>query len=189
MDEIEVEVKIWLSDSVDPLDHEMAATEMADLLENSGWSHGSTEIHRDLYLQHPSRDLKETDEALRIRIVKDQDDGRTRTFITYKGPKLSNRSKARFEKEVKVPGIEDIREIFYRLGFSKVMVVEKERRTYHLNDMEACIDLVPDLGCFLELEVMDDDITHGEERVTHFMDEWDLSGNERRSYLEMLIEK
>jgi adenylate cyclase class 2 len=189
MDEMEVEIKVWLSDSPDPSELEKAAAEMSEMLDLGRWSHDSTTLQRDLYLKHPCRDFGETDEALRIRTVKDLDDGRVQTYLTYKGPKVSKRSKARFEREVRIPGADDFREILYRLSFEKVMVVEKERRTYVLGDMEACIDIIPGLGCFLELELKDSEVSRGEDRITRFLREWELTQVERRSYLELLSEK
>ncbi len=185
----EVEVKIWLSTSLLPAEQEEAAHDMIQILLDSGWDEDSTVIMSDTYLSHPSRDFSETDEALRIRTVKDLEDGRVQVYLTYKGPKLSKRSKARYEMELKIPGGDGMREILERLGFRKVLKVIKERRTFTMDDMEACIDLVPDLGCFLEVEVMDDDIKRGEARVLKFLEDWELEKTERRSYLELLMEK
>jgi adenylate cyclase class 2 len=185
----EVEVKVWLTDSRLPVDQEAAARDMAEILEGSGWSEDSRLMMSDTYLKHPCRDLASTDEAIRIRTVKDMEDGRIRSMLTYKGPKLSQRSKARYEREVKLPDAEGVRDILQRLGFGKVIKVLKERRVFTMGDMEACIDLVPDLGCFLEIEVIDDDVQRGENRVLKFLDDWELDNTERRSYLELLLQK
>lgn len=189
MDELEVEFKVWLKDTRDPSAQDMAVRDVQELLEESGFEKESEVFHRDLYLSHPSRDFSETDEALRIRTVKDLVDGRPRSYITYKGPKLSSRSKARVEKEVRVQDLHGTREIFYSLGFRKVMIVDKHRRTYAFDDIIACVDTVSDLGCFLEIEVMDTDIDRGESRLTELLREWDLQDTERRSYLELLLER
>src|ERR1043165_5986993 len=48
----------------------------------------------DAYFNHPSRDFAQTDEALRIRQVGQQN------FITYKGPKVDATTKTRREIEL-----------------------------------------------------------------------------------------
>jgi predicted adenylyl cyclase CyaB len=101
---------------------------------------------------------------------------------------LSKRSKARVEKEVRVQNLEETRDIFYSLGFKKVMIVEKQRRTYTLDDISACIDTIDGLGCFLEIEVMDTDLERGETRLMELLKEWDYDSFETRSYLELLMD-
>ncbi len=188
MDELEVEIKVWLKRTRDHFVQTRAAKDMEDLLVESGFEKEGDVEHRDLYFSHPSRDFAATDEALRMRTVKDMIDGRPRFFMTYKGPKLSGRSKARVEKEVRIASFDDTREIFYSLGFKKVMVVEKKRITFSYNDIVACIDILPDLGCFLEIEVMDTDIERGEARLLELLRDWEMDSFERRSYLELLLE-
>lgn len=185
----EVEVKVWLSDSQLPDMQEEAAREMAEILETSGWGEDSRLMMSDTYLSHPCRDFFESDESLRIRTVKDLEDGRVQTYITYKGPKVSSRSKARYENEIKLIKGEAMRDILDRLGFRKFIKIEKERRTFALGDMEACIDLVPDLGCFLEIEIMEENIQRGESRILKFLEDWELERKERRSYLELICQK
>ncbi|MEQ1826458.1 MAG: CYTH domain-containing protein, partial [Pirellula sp.] len=48
----------------------------------------------DTYLRHPSRNFRETDEALRIREI----DGKP--FVTYKGPRLAGPIRIRPEIEL-----------------------------------------------------------------------------------------
>lgn len=189
MEPKEIEIKIRLSDSPISGLQERAAGEADELLEEYGFERDRHLMQRDLYLSHPCRDLGETDEALRIRTVKDMDSGRTDTFITYKGPKLSNRSKSRDEIEIRIPGIEGMRELLYRLGFSKVIIVDKERRTYIKDEVEASIDMISDLGCFLELEMKSGEVKGPEERLLDIARELGFEKTERRSYMELLMEK
>ena len=54
------------------------------------------EVQEDVYYNHPLRDFRETDEALRVRSI----DGRH--YLCYKGPRLSGKAKVREEIEVTV---------------------------------------------------------------------------------------
>ncbi|MFZ1315045.1 class IV adenylate cyclase, partial [Methanothrix sp.] len=54
------------------------------------------ENHLDLYFNSPLRDLRTSDEALRIRI---KEDG---ARLTYKGPRLDQKTKSRQELTVKI---------------------------------------------------------------------------------------
>lgn len=146
--------------------------------------------HEDTYLSHPSRDLAGTDEALRIR--KESRDGEHSVSITYKGPKLSERSKARYEKEVVLPGTDDaegILEILGRLGFSKVLRVMKKRMFMDMGEIKVSVDEVHGLGLFLEAEIWSEDIKGSEEMLFDLMKRLGASEFERRSYLELLLEK
>ncbi|RLE83962.1 MAG: class IV adenylate cyclase, partial [Thermoprotei archaeon] len=50
----------------------------------------------DIYFQHPCRDFRRTDEALRVRIYNDK------LELTYKGPKISDEIKAREEINIEL---------------------------------------------------------------------------------------
>ncbi len=98
----------------------------------------------DVYYAHPCRDFTVTDEALRTRKVSDK------ITLTYKGPKLPGKVKRRTEIIVKING--NIDEVLSRLGFRPVIAVYKKRKYYELNETVVSIDIVKDLGCFVEIE-------------------------------------
>lgn len=102
------------------------------------------EEQRDIYLSHPSRDFGKTDEALRVREIKDN------YFLTYKGRKFDPQTKAREEIEVKTE--KEIIELLKRLNFSIKGRVEKKRVLYEWNNLKICLDKVKGLGEFLEIE-------------------------------------
>ena len=122
---------------------------------------GQTEarVDRDRYFNHPSRDFAETDEAVRIRSIGD------RHYLTYKGPKLSAKTKSRVEEEVSIADAETGRKILTALSFTEVLLVEKKREVYKLNEIEICLDTIEGLGSFVELEIMTDDQQKGEEKL------------------------
>ncbi|MGA1873912.1 MAG: class IV adenylate cyclase, partial [Thermoplasmatota archaeon] len=107
------------------------------------------------------------------------------------GPKVSGRSKARFEKEVGIANTteDDLLELLSRLGFDRVMTVSKSRKRFHLDGIEIDLDVVEGLGVFCEMEIVSDDIRTAEERILDMMRRMGWSRFERRSYLEMLLSK
>lgn len=146
-------------------------------------------LQQDVYLSHPSRDLARTDESFRVR--SEERGGEVALMLTYKGPKVSELSKARLEKEVEVSagGREDLMEILHRLGFIELMTVRKQRRVYDLDGVEVDLDIVEGLGVYCEMELQSDDIRDAEARILKLMGSLGWSRFERRSYLELLLSK
>lgn len=141
-------------------------------------------VQRDTYYRHPGRDFAITDEALRIR----EEEGRS--FITYKGPKLDAETKSREELEVPLVDPKDLGVLLLRLGFEPVAVVEKRRRGYLVGTLEVCVDEVKGLGQFLEVEAREcQDLAEGKDRVLGLLETLGLDQLERRSYLELLLER
>ena len=137
----------------------------------------------DLYFNHPSRDFASTDEALRVRVENGE------AVITYKGPKLEGRSKSRYEAETAIGNPDVARDIFLRLGFSEVRRVQKERALYDLDGVTVCLDRVMGLGDFVEIEIIGEDREAAEKELFRIAGELGIMDFERRSYLEMLLEK
>ncbi|MEW4454094.1 class IV adenylate cyclase [Bremerella sp. JC817] len=145
----------------------------------------------DRYYSHPSRNFAETDEALRIRRVGDQN------FITYKGPKVDDSTKTR--REIEVPlisgatGAANIVHMFESLGFTPVAEVTKDRRKSHIQydgyEVLVAMDEVLNLGTFVELEITADeeDVESAKAAIAKLADQLGLSGSERRSYLELIL--
>lgn len=148
-----------------------------------------TVFQNDFYLQHPSRNFEETDEAIRIR---DSNEG---TQLTYKGPKIDALSKTREELCVYVDNFEIILKIFERIGFLPVAKVVKSRTIFHIEgSIIGSIDKVQDLGNFLELESEAKDYTQVEAKREELFSILDKLGlprerTERKSYLELLMSR
>ncbi len=140
-----------------------------------------TERESDRYFNHPAKDFGETDEALRLRKIAD------RIILTYKGPKISKKTKARIEKEVIVQDGEATGEILRLLGFIDSGNVVKNRDYYKIGDIIICLDDVEDLGAFVELEKIGSDLDSIEKELFNLAGELGLEKFERRSYLEMLL--
>ena len=140
----------------------------------------------DTYFNHPARDFAATDEALRVREVK------SRTAVTYKGPKLDTQSKTREEIEVQITDGSALKEMLEKLGFTEAGVVRKHRIKLALDECEFCLDSVENLGEFVEIEVVlpsdssSSSIDSAKEKVFKLLERLGLTQRERRSYLELL---
>lgn len=146
----------------------------------------------DSYFAHPARDFARTDEALRLRRAG------AGNFITYKGPKLDATTKTRREIELPIASgegaAEKFAELLAALGFRRVAEVHKRRRAGGLRwegqDLEIALDRVAELGTFVELEAAADaeSLAAARQRVASLASHLGLTDNERRSYLELLLE-
>lgn len=160
-------------------------------LEAMGASVGDSVRQADEYFAHPARDFAQTSEAFRLRSIGKEN------RLTYKGPLLDSTTKTREEIEIAFPSGPDVREsmrqLLTALGFNSVRVVEKIRQTFHLDwgerQFEVCLDHLPTLGDYVELETTsnEDDWQNARDTLVAFANELHLSNSERRSYLELLI--
>lgn len=142
----------------------------------------------DTYFNHPAKDFKDTDEALRLRLSEG------RAILTYKGPKLAKSSKvsakARTELETEIGDCEVAAHILSALGFTASGKVFKERELYRLDDAAICLDSVQGLGLFAEIEKIGSDREKLEAEVLALAEEFKLTNNiEPRSYLELVLAK
>ncbi len=174
---IECEVKFSVRDLGD----------VKDRVIRLGGKHIVSVYEEDVFYQHPCRDFRASDEALRIRVTEDYIE------LTYKGPKISSRAKVREELTVRMDKhcFNAIAGILDRLGFKRVAVVRKRREMYRLDDYIICLDDVEGLGSFIEIEYSGE--ASVEEAVSKLMGMADMLGVEGKpivkSYLELLLEK
>jgi adenylate cyclase class 2 len=167
-----------------------AAQFIARLAER-GVTLGSPVEQSDRYFAHPARDFAKTDEALRIRTVGGM------SFVTYKGPKLDATTKTRREIELPLDPKDvdgsQFAELLTALGFTKVAIVRKKRRPFHLHvegrDVEGALDEITELGTFVELELAAEqsELDSARQVIANLAAELALGTSERRSYLEMLL--
>ena len=100
----------------------------------------------DIYFRHPNMDLKDRDEALRLR-----QEGNS-ALLTFKGRKVGADAKMREEIEVSVSSFSEASAILKRLGFTEGSMVRKKRRIYKVGDVIVSLDAVESLGDFVEVE-------------------------------------
>ena len=171
-------------------------TDAADLkrrLADAGARFGDAEAQVDRYFAHPARDFAQTDEALRIRSIGE------RNVVTYKGPKLDAATKTRREIEIGfAPGestASEMADLLAALGFRPVAEVRKQRRKATVPwqgfSLEVAWDEVQEIGTFLELEATADDerLDDARRAIRAFAAKLSLATSERRSYLELLLER
>lgn len=169
MNILEIEIKSYCDD------HEPVAAKLAAM----GARPAGSETEHDLYMNHPCRNFRDTDEALRLRRAGE------RIILTYKGPKIGTAAKSRLEEEVPVADFEKTLAILKNLGFVEFGSVTKVRELYRLDDMEVCLDTVEGVGRFVEIEMKGSDRERIEHQLFRLAGELGLERFERRSYLEM----
>ncbi len=156
---------------------------LEERLRRMGASHVEDLDQVDLYFSHPARDFGVTDEALRLRRENE------RVVVTYKGPKLDQDTKLREEIELGVEDLDRMSLVLERLGFRPVIRIVKKRTVYELEGVHLCLDRVAGLSDFVEMEWQGEDLDEGKRRIFGLKKKLGLVGNERRSYLELLMEK
>lgn len=149
----------------------------------------------DIYYRHPCRDMKASDEAIRVRC-----EGAS-ALLTYKGKKEGGGVKAREEIEVGLSSFEGGKAILERLGFREVASVFKDRKIFSLNikgiEFEIALDSVKGLGSYIEIEAKSEaggEGAHGEKVKELLMEIADALSIEEdkmttKSYLELLEEE
>lgn len=145
----------------------------------------------DTYFAHPCRDYVQTNEAFRLRTVDGQH------CLTYKGPVVDRTIKTR--QEIEIPCGSGAacgtqwQSLIEALGFQPVRQVRKHRRRFTLvrdgRHFEFCLDHVPPLGDFAEIETLveTEERDVARELVWSLAGELGLSTAEPRSYLELLL--
>ena len=143
----------------------------------------------DCYLDSSDGRLMKMDEALRVRQKGESN------FITYKGPKLDGSTKTRAEIEVQLAHgesvYEDARALLSAIGYEERARIKKKRERHSAQSgeftVEVSLDLVDDLGCYVELEILADpeNLPKAREALLDLARKLQLVDSERRSYLEI----
>ena len=175
---IEVEVKAKINSFI----------EMEEKLESIGAQKSKKEFQEDIYFNSPVIDFAETDEALRIRTTKEDDN--VNIFITYKGPKIDKESKTRKEIEMGIEDSQKCSDIFEAIGFRKVRTVRKNRQYYNYENFEISLDDIEGLDPYMEIEIaLEDgsDYSEAQKSIFELFEKLGITdGFERTSYLELL---
>lgn len=173
------------------------------------------QIERDTYYDHPARDFAETDEALRVRTIEpvpDEDDdtdwsadddnerlaadrdATARTELTYKGPKVDDVDKTRRELSTGLDDPDSVDATLQALGFAPVATVTKERTAVDIEECRVTLDVVEDVGSFVEVEVQiptddEDAVKAARNRCSRALATLGLEDAEavRTSYLGLLL--
>lgn len=115
---------------------------------------GEAEHQKDTYYTAPNRDFLAEEivsEWLRIRETE------SKATLNYKlwlpvGAKIQNQCK---EFETEVSDVYAAKQILSHLSFKEIAVVDKVRKSWVYEKIEISIDVVENLGAFIELEYME----------------------------------
>ncbi len=113
---------------------------------------GGTVRQVDVYLHHPSRDLAQSDEAVRVRREEHAGSGEATASLTYKGPRRGGPTKTREEATVEVGDPEDALAVLEHMGFTEAARVVKRRTRYRWEGWTVVWDEVEGLGTYVEVE-------------------------------------
>lgn len=185
---IEVEMKSQIELTKDPGRMEDVSSSLTDHLISRGADPKGKVLQSDVYLIHPCRDLARTDESIRIR--SEVKEGMETLKLTYKGPKVSGRSKSRKEIELALShecALSEVVELFGSIGFGALITIRKTRHLLEMKGIELCVDSVEGLGVFLEAEIMSETLEEAEGKVISLMGSLGHFTFERRSYLELIL--
>ncbi len=173
---LEIELKARVN-SLDPVRRE--------LIKRNAASRGRQHEH-DIYYNAPHRDFGKTDEALRVRYTNNH------AVVTYKGAKLNIYGlKAREELNIAVESGEIFEQMLDRLGFCKTAEVNKWRENFQFDNAAISLDLVDELGTFVEIEIMTEaDNATATDQIQNIAKEIGVLGEPiLASYLELLLSK
>ena len=204
---LEIEIKAVLEGlSVDAIEREA---------ERMGFIKGALLAETDIYFNGNDRNFLETDEALRLRGVRNFTAGTCENLITYKGPKLDGVSGSRLEYETAVGDLNTMRRLVEALGYREAFSVRKRRQEWKLyhdgqppqktgvastgraatpREITLCMDVVDGLGVYLELETLSESAGEQKDRLDvlfTLLDDLGVSRNRltRKTYLELLYLK
>jgi len=189
LESFEVEVKVPITDS----------EEMKQKLLDSGANQLTREVQVDMYFDHPCRTFHETDEAVRVRTRRPLDDAEldlshALNELTYKGPKIDQKTKTRLEYSVDINDVNAITAILENLGFKSVATISKKRTFYNLREITISIDDVEHVGLFLELESIaheKSELESAKTTIFNLLDELGIDSGQsvRESYLELYLDR
>lgn len=140
--EIEAKVKV---DSLEPV---------AERLGQVGARFATERVQNDAYFADAAGQLAQSGCGLRLRM--EAVDGQSCSVLTFKGPRQDGVYKQRPEFETAVTDGAAMTKILEGLGYHNYLTVTKMRRVWQMDGCEVCLDNVPLLGCFVEVEGPDE---------------------------------
>lgn len=145
----EIEAKVQI-DSLEPI---------AERLAQVGARFASERVQNDAYFADLAGQLAGSGCGLRLRM--EAVDGQSASLLTFKGPRRPGLYKTRPEFQTAVADGAAMTKILEGLGYKNYLTVTKMRRVWELDDCEVCLDKLPLLGCFVEVEGPDEAVIKG----------------------------
>jgi predicted adenylyl cyclase CyaB len=123
---------------------------VVDVLARLGFRPGAEAVEADEYYDTPAGTLRSSDMVVRLRLVGDA------VTACFKGPRtyLPDGSYTRLEVELPAGGLEETRRALAARALVCVWRLQKRRREYRHDGrpVVVCLDELPSLGEFIELE-------------------------------------
>jgi len=137
----------------------------------------------DTYFDDVAETLFASDCGLRLR--RQLTGESEKVILTHKGPRQEARFKSRQEIEIEVSDLEVAAELLAALGHEKALVFEKRRQVWRLADCAVCLDELPLLGSFVEIEAS------GEHQIADALEKMELAhlGHVNESYAQLMRAK
>lgn len=143
---LEIEAKIKV-DSLAPIAQRLGQLEahfVAELIQN------------DVYFVDAGKKMFKRRCGLRLRTETTK--AETVSLITFKGPTQKSPYKSRAEYETRVADVKSMQSILEGLGYRAYLTVAKTRDVWQMDNCEICLDNLPLLGCFVEVEGADETV-------------------------------
>lgn len=187
---LEVEVKVKIDDQNQSKTGNNDFKNIGEILLDLGFTKEESVFEKDTYFNGKTKDLRASDMALRIRENRNLDSGEVVFLLTFKGPKIDDSTMTRQETEFEIPSFEHGKMLLDGLDYFVAGEVEKTRISYIKDDITCCVDLVKNLGKFLEIEIMaeEEEYDLAISRIKELLGKLGLSLDDtiRNSYLSML---
>ncbi len=107
-------------------------------------------VQRDYYLDDAKTGLTRTDRCLRLR---EEFTAKTRrAVLAYKGARQKGRFKKRLEVQTEISDAKSVRKMLASIGYAEMLVYEKKRQLWVYGGCEICLDELPLLGKYVEIE-------------------------------------
>lgn len=183
---IETEIKAKVSDECLSYDCEL----MLNLLEKvrkMGFPTQSPVPIVDFYFDTPNGFFTTNDESLRVRSYNCIGG----TYICHKGPKIDGKCREELDIEVIGPNGSQFT-LLPKMGFKMIAKVSKTRVKAKHDNIEVCIDVVEDLGTYIEVEAMAENEIEMRTKlayITSIIQELGYTELINDSYLEMVLKK
>lgn len=116
-------------------------------LERAGARCLRTELERNMVLDSPDESLRARGMLLRVRTT-----GTDEALLTIKRPAPDAGFKTREEIQTRVVDADALLRQLEALGYAVRRIYEKRRQTWALDGCEVCLDELPEIGLFVEIE-------------------------------------
>jgi len=139
---LEIEAKM----KVDDLD------EIIRRLTSAGAQSTTEHLETNTFLDVSNRALQAADKGLRMRANFDVKTGKSKSIVTFKGPRKPGVLKSREEIEFGVDDAGAATAMFAELGFAPTLSFQKRRRSWTLLSCKVELDELPHIGSYVEVE-------------------------------------